>query len=564
MLEILPQAPPAVAAAYRTPGLALSDLLNELHTAGVLGVGTVPGKNASSTFHYSARLHWLQPYGRRAAAAAPGGAPPRRLAPLPTSAAKQAPRPTAAGAAGAVEVTIRLPQALGKDRVSRANALGILKNRLGRTFQGGRLATLLCMHAGLALPHPGEFQPHPSAPALAAESPATAQLLQLAVACLLSEGLEKTDTLSFRQNPVSLKAARKSFEQQLRSKSWAVQACYRDQFGGSLAELLRAPPLAPLVWMHGVAAPAQDGWQQAGGGEQGQVQLLLSAPPPSPTPAGWTHPAHSVQLASAPAAAHDEFEGWSFDAEQVPTAASAPAAAALPAQAAAASMAAVAAASHPAAAPGPVSVQLIATESAAAAAVDALLAAAEGQIGVACTTQAPPSVALFAPGAGGGGSVCYVLDLAAMSPPVRDAAVSHLARLMESPQPVKVRFRGGAIAPVVLGGGVEVVLVVGSCKPPARDGCRESTRGTPQRCAQLASPSSPTCPPQVLHDCRSAAQALFNLPGRSIELHGVWDTQARAGPGYQALSGTRAEAPCTGRVWGPRRPAATGDAGFLP
>ena len=265
MLAALPAETPAAAAAYRTPGLGLSDLLNELCSAGLLGVGSVPGKRAGTSppvFHYSARLNWLQPYGRRSAAAAPPAAPPLPTRPVPAERAAPA-------AAAAVEVTINPPPALGKERVSRANAVNILKSRLGRTLQGGPRC-FAGLHAPLpALDAPPLAQPHPSAAAPAGSSPAATQLLQLVVACLLSEGLQKVDALHFRQNLVSLKAARKAFEQQLRCKGHALQACYRDQFGGSLLQLLRAPPLAALVQLHGMSAPAGNGWQPAGCGEQG-------------------------------------------------------------------------------------------------------------------------------------------------------------------------------------------------------------------------------------------------------------------------------------------------------
>lgn len=45
----------------------------------------------------------------------------------------------------------------------------------------------------------------------------------------------------------------------------------------------------------------------------------------------------------------------------------------------------------------------------------------------------------------------------------------------------------------------------------------------------------PALPLQVLHDCRPAAQALFDFPGRSINLQGVIDTQVRC-EGQQCMA----------------------------
>ncbi len=137
MLKELASARPDLAAVYRSPGLGLNDLLHELHAAGVLALGHVPGKQA---FHYSARPRWLQPYARR------GAAPPTaaRLVPLPPPPpAQPAVRQHAAG--GSVQVTLQPPAALGKPRVSRANAYNMLKTRLARGFRGG--CCLSCLPA---------------------------------------------------------------------------------------------------------------------------------------------------------------------------------------------------------------------------------------------------------------------------------------------------------------------------------------------------------------------------------------------------------------------------------
>lgn len=273
----------------------------------------------------------------------------------------------------------------------------------------------------------------------------------------------------FRQHPVSLKAARKAFEQLLRGKDQAVQACYRTQFGGSLLSVQQAPELAGLVQLQGVPAPTEDGWQQAGGSEQGQVQLLLRPPHPGssaaaaaqqPVAAGPTQ-----QAAGQPAAEADEaeFEGWSFSVSEAEaeaaTAGAPPQPVPLPQPAMPAPMAAAQpppAAPSVAGVPSQVIVRAISSEHAAGAAVAALLTAPGGRIGMACEPSHVGSdpgalvISLFAPGpassVGGGGSAgsaagtCYVFDLASMPPADRKAAVRLLAAVLENHQLTKASF----------------------------------------------------------------------------------------------------------------------------
>lgn len=480
MLKALPSARPDVAAAYRQPGLGSTDLLHKLHSAGLLARGNLSGKQAT---YYSARLHWLKPYAKRPAPPAQAA----RLVPLPSGPAHRAPVAQHAArqpaASGSLQITVQRP---AKGSLSRGGAVWVLRNQLTAGIAGGclggasrmhpaqyRLPASCCCSASLfdgraSLLLMGLAQRGCELPPAHAGSTPTAQLLQLAVGSLLAEGLEKVDTLTFRQHPVSLKAAQKGFEQLLRGKDQAVQACYRTQFGGSLLSVLQAPELAGLVQLQGVPAPTEDGWQQAGGSEHGQVQLLLKPPHPGSSAAAAAQQAAAAgptqRAAAQPAAEADEaeFEGWNFsDLEAEAEAATAGAAAAhappppvpLPQPATLAPMAAAQpppAASAVAGVLSQVTVRAISSEHAAGAAVAALLAAPGGRIGMACEPSHVGSdpgalvISLFAPGpassAGSAAGTCYVFDLASMPPADRKAAVRLLAAVLENPQLTKASF----------------------------------------------------------------------------------------------------------------------------
>lgn len=490
MLSLLPSVRSDLGAAYRSPGLALSDLLAELHAAGLLALGQVHGKQAE---HYSACLHWLQPYVRRGPAPSPP-AQQKRLVPLPPPIQPTATRPAAA--TGVVQVTLQPRPSSGKPRVSRANAINMLKYKLTLGWRGGCFSALRAGHLPiylLQMPadlHAGSRDRTCAACLAPAGTTPAAQLQHLVVACLLAEGLEKVDTLSFCQHPVSLKAARKALEQQLRIKGQALQACYCSQFDSSLLALLHSPELAGLVRLQGVLAPAEDGWEQAGGSEQGHVQLLLrpqtaaagahsnaAAVTPGPTAGSSAGPAAPYSAVDADEA---DFEGWSFSVEEQAVAASTAAAPQappppLPLPQLAAVTPQPGASIHATAAPQPmacihttatsgapaaasvagaseqVAVRAVSSEHAAGAAVAALLAAPGGRIGMACehsTTSHEPSalvVSLFAPagesipgGKTSGSGTCYVFDVAAMPPQDRKASLRLLAAVLENQQLIKV------------------------------------------------------------------------------------------------------------------------------
>lgn len=139
MLSLLPSVRSDLGAAYRSLGLALSDLLAELHAASLLALGQVHGKQAE---HYSACLQWLQPYARRGLVPSPP-AQQKRLVPLPPPIQPTAMRPAAA--TGVVQVTLQPKPSSGKARVSRANAINMLKYKLTLGWRGG--CFLPCLHA---------------------------------------------------------------------------------------------------------------------------------------------------------------------------------------------------------------------------------------------------------------------------------------------------------------------------------------------------------------------------------------------------------------------------------
>lgn len=111
--------------------------------------------------------------------------------------------------------------------------------------------------------------------------------------------------------------------------------------------------------------------------------------------------------------------------------------------------------------------QLVTTEAAAAAAVAALLAAPMVAMDCEGALERGGSISLiqlYAPGAGasataggsssspdatGNSSGCYVFDLQAMAPATRAAAVRDLARLLESPDTIKVGGKGEVPTPPV-------------------------------------------------------------------------------------------------------------------
>lgn len=143
MLKVLPSARPDVAAAYRQPGLGSTDLLRMLHSAGLLARGNLSGKQAT---YYSARLHWLKPYGKRPAPPAQAA----RLVPLPSApvhrpaAAQHAARQPAAS--GSTQITLQ-PRG-GKGSHSRGSAVYYLRSWLTAGFAGG----CMCRTSSTPLP----------------------------------------------------------------------------------------------------------------------------------------------------------------------------------------------------------------------------------------------------------------------------------------------------------------------------------------------------------------------------------------------------------------------------
>ncbi|KAL4457525.1 hypothetical protein ABPG75_012390 [Micractinium tetrahymenae] len=484
MIAALKQAPSDVAAAYKTPGLALKDMCDQVVAAGLaerLAVGKAT--------HLLPRPHWLQPYARAASPASP----PRRvmlvrLQPQPAQ-LKQAPFAAAAAKApaeGAVELILRPPPSQARRSVSRGNAVMLLGWAVDGTVPGDSLAAVV---------------------------------QRLALKTLLHLGIEKVEQLRFRQRPVPLHEARLKLEEVMSSKAHSGPAkAFRSLFYGSLLEVLDSPAVAPLVRISSPPAAdskAEEGWQRAGGGQsQGQVQLLIGLLRHQ-LPAGCRAeevPASGQVAQEAPVGVELDEAGcwvfhsgnggeeaaawWEAEAGEEPAAQAAwpaaplspPPALGLPAQAQTPALPVpppptqLPGATKAAQQPSQLHTRVARTEQEAAAAVAALLAAP--QLALSCKLQPDGSlvvVTLCSPassgsggapgisnGSGGGGGAASVFPLAGMAPAVRQAVMRHLARLLQSPDVVK-----------------------------------------------------------LVHDCRAASEALFHE--YESQLGPVWDTQVAFG-----------------------------------
>lgn len=509
---MLAEAADEVAAAYRQPGLRVSDLLGQLVQARTLGVG--PSGNAT---HYSPRLHWLQPYGQRPAGAAPAPARQRvalRLPPkhAPAAGAAGTSRGPAAPAADAVEVLLRLPPEFGKKQMSRSNGVKVLADGLTQLLPGapaplllkrvckGCGMTLRCCCVCLRVRPVGTLTActHPVAPCCPwrAVTSAASALQRLAVISLLHVGLTKSGPAPsgekqlylFCQRPVLVREAQQALEAQLATKDRArLPAAYRQQFGGSLLALLQTPQLAPLVRLqHGAPAPAvEPGWQAVRSSSDAglQVQLLLGQLQRGLDPGRPAQQQQQLQQWETRPAADDladELEGWSFDAAQ-PSSSGAGASTALPAPAPLPPPAP--AASRLAA--GSPAIHLVSSEGQTAVAVDVLLAAPGGQVALAYDRQAGGPgmlVALLPPAEGAGsGGIAYGFDLAALLPLGASAVMRQLSRLLQSPQPIKacVQRREGNR---------------GAHEPAP---CPASVLHPTRRCSLPTRTRTPACPPAL-------------------------------------------------------------------
>ena len=240
-----------------------------------------------------------------------------------------------------------------------------------------------------------------------------------ALGTVLREGLVKLDTQRFQQQPVPVAAAQQQLERRLQEQpdGAALLACLREQYGSSLLEVLREPECRELTEILAV-------------GEQQQVLLRIDR-------------LQQYSHTGAPAASYGSMPAPS-DASMAAASSSAATAAPI----------ARPAAPRPAARVGTMPApQLVTTEQAAAAAVDRLLAVNEVAMDCEGALERSGSISLiqlYAPGSASGssdsaaasssgGGCCYVFDLHAMQPHVRQAAMRHLARLLESGSTTKVR-----------------------------------------------------------------------------------------------------------------------------
>lgn len=277
---------------------------------------------------------------------------------------------------------------------------------------------------------------------------------------LLRQGLQQVDTLRFRQGPVTIAAAEQAF---LASVTGVPLKQLREHYGGSLLAALSASPCNQLVQLHFLKGQPQalllvD--KLAAASETGTCRAAAPAGAPLPLPITLptsTNGSAARQPSTAPANPEVTSQLAALqlsDGVGTSNGTSRPNGAATRAPCNGSSG-------------GPavlLEAQLVSSAEAATVAVDALLQAGEVAVDCEGDLQRGGSISLiqlFALPAAAHGQgeqpCCYVFDLAGMPGEERKVTLRQLARLLESPDVVKVGWQGpqaGTLAgrrPSVLG-----------------------------------------------------------------------------------------------------------------